>query len=175
MSFGYPDRRLRSNECPLTSVVCSNDDNGWPIHSLILFTGDLSGLQLRRLPPTVSCSMIIDSVSRQHTWPSHDNLRRLLVENESYWRPARISTGCHTYCVVLFVLYTKHSPVAFVFKGLDSKNCITKLTDASSVMVADRLMSSAMLSSNDCDRPAHYCLDVILPWFTRPTFATTAL
>ena len=33
---------------PLSSSMRSNDDNDWPVHSLMLFLHDLRGLHLRR-------------------------------------------------------------------------------------------------------------------------------
>ena len=38
-----------------SSVMRSNDDSDWPVHSLMLLLHDLRGLPLRRLPSTVLC------------------------------------------------------------------------------------------------------------------------
>ena len=81
----------------MSSAMRSCDDNDWPVHSLILSFHDLRGLPLRWVPCTVLCSMIFGSLSWQQTWPSHDNLRRLVVNNKISYRPARTSDCCQTY------------------------------------------------------------------------------
>ena len=47
----------------LYSATRGNDDNDWPVHSLILPFHDLRGLPLRRLQSTEPCSMVFGSVS----------------------------------------------------------------------------------------------------------------
>ena len=59
---------------PLSSTMRSNADIDWPVHALMLSFHDLRGLPLRRLPSTVSCSVIFGSVSRRQTWLNHDSL-----------------------------------------------------------------------------------------------------
>ena len=85
----------------LSSAMCSNDDNDWPVHSLKLSLHDLLGHSLRRLPSTVSSSVIFDSVSCRRTWPIRDNLRRSTFDNMNSSRPARSLTCSHTYSRVL--------------------------------------------------------------------------
>ena len=84
---------------------------------LVLSSHGLGGLTLRRLPSTVPCStMIFGSVSRRQTWLTLDGWQyRLLTSGED--------TDLLPYIFVCFVLsawHAKHSPVAYVFKGLDS-------------------------------------------------------
>ena len=43
----------------LSSVISSNEDDNWLVHSLMLPLHDLRGLRLRRLLSTVPCSMIL--------------------------------------------------------------------------------------------------------------------
>ena len=119
--LGYRCNSAMTAHRPPSSVMCSNYDIDWPVHSLML---SLRGLRLRRPPPTVPCSMIFSSVSLSwwQTWPNHDSLRRLMVGSKSFWRPARILTCCHTYS---FVWYAKHSPVAFVFRSRLSKSAVS--------------------------------------------------
>ena len=106
----------------LSSAMCSNDDNAWPVHSLMLSLRDLRSLTLQWLPSTVPCCVIFGSVSWQQTWPNHDNLWHLTVDNKSWWHLVRKLNCCHTYSFVFCSLYDMVSspPVAFVFKGLDS-------------------------------------------------------
>ena len=98
----------------------SNDYNDWPVHSLMFSLHDLRGLPLRRLPSTDPCSMIFGISSWWQTWPNHDNLRHVRVDNKSSWYLARTLTFCHTYSSMFSVWHAKHPPVAFVFKGTDS-------------------------------------------------------
>ena len=72
----------------LSSAIRSNDDNDWPVHSLMLSFHDLRGLFQRRLSSSVPYSM---------TWPNHDNLRRLTIDNKSSECLAKI----WTYSLVL--------------------------------------------------------------------------
>ena len=46
---------------PLSSAMHSNDYIDWPVNSLMLSFHDLRGLRQRRLPSTVTCSMIFAS------------------------------------------------------------------------------------------------------------------
>ena len=94
----YSDMRLCCEDCPLlmSSVMHSKDDSNWPVQSSMLSFHDLCGLPLRRLPSTVHCCMIFDSVLCLQRWPNHDNLHCLMVDS---WRPARtfytVITGTH--------------------------------------------------------------------------------
>ena len=56
------------------------------------------------------------------TRPNYDNLRCVTVHIKSSRRPARILTFLPyiLICFMLSVWYAKHSPIAFVFKSLDS-------------------------------------------------------
>ena len=72
----------------LSSAMCSNDDVGWPIHSLMLSFHDLRGLPMWRLPSTVPCNMIFGSISWRQTCLNHDKLRRQTRSNaflKSIW------------------------------------------------------------------------------------------
>ena len=63
----------------LSSDGSNNDDNDWPVHSLMSHD-DLRGLPLfiyHRRP-----SMSLNSISRWQTWTNHDELRRWTVENK---------------------------------------------------------------------------------------------
>ena len=77
---------------------------------------DIRSLPLRRLPSTVSCSMIVGSVSWRQTWLNHDSLRRFIVKATDVrrrYRPVSIHIR----------LYARHAnlyPTALVFKGSDS-------------------------------------------------------
>ena len=62
----------------LSSVMCSNNDNDWPVHSLMLSHHELRGLPLQRLPSTIPCILSFGSV-----------------------RLVRILTYCFTYSFVL--------------------------------------------------------------------------
>ena len=85
----------------LSSMMCSSDNSGQPVHSLMLSFHDLRGLPLWRLPSTVPCSMIFGSVSWRQAWPNHDSLRLLTTDSKSSWQMARTLTCCHTYSFVL--------------------------------------------------------------------------
>ena len=92
----------------------SNDSVNWPVHSLMLFFHDLSGLPLRCLPSAEPCSMIFGSIS----WSNHDNLRHLTAESHEarlgYWPTAKCIRSFYALCMIC-----QTSFVAFVFKGLD--------------------------------------------------------
>ena len=65
----------------------SNYDSDWRVHSLILSIHDLRGLPLRRLGYHLLFPLVcFCSVSSQQTWPNHDNLQRLTVDNKSIRR-----------------------------------------------------------------------------------------
>ena len=81
----------------LSSAMRSNDDNDWSAHSLMLSLRDLRGPHPRQLPSTVPWSVILDRIWWRQTWPNHDYLRRLTVDDKSFWRPGRTLTCCHTY------------------------------------------------------------------------------
>ena len=68
--LGYSDGRFCCAGYTSTSAFAmrSNENSDWPVHSLILTFRELRGLSLRRLPSTVTCSMIFDSVYQ--IWPA---------------------------------------------------------------------------------------------------------
>ena len=49
----------------LSPATRSNDDFGWPVHSLMLSFHDLCALALRRLPSMMPCSMIFGCILRR--------------------------------------------------------------------------------------------------------------
>ena len=82
----------------------------------------LRGRPLRRLPSTVSWSIIFDRVSWRQTWPNHDSLRRnwrLTVKTPDIWRGYWPFSPCIFVCFMFSGWYAKHPPVAFVFQALD--------------------------------------------------------
>ena len=95
--WGYFNRRICCNDCPSTSVI--RDAQQWRHRLTCPFLEvafqDLRGFPLRRLPPTVSRSMIYGSVSWQQTWPNHDSVWRLTAKapdvQRGYW-PVAINT-----------------------------------------------------------------------------------
>ena len=104
---------------PVSSAMCSNDDIDWPVHSLMLSFHDSRGQPLWRLPSTVPCSMTFGSESWRQTWPNHDSLKRSTVKasdvRRGYWIVAIHIRLFYDLCMT-----PKHSPVTFIFKGLDS-------------------------------------------------------
>ena len=83
----------------VSSAMNSNDDNDLPVHSLMYLPHDLRGMSLRR--PTTYCS-----VRWRQTWPNHDELQRLTVDNKSSGRRARTLICYHTYlmyCVLCMI------------------------------------------------------------------------
>ena len=51
----------------LSSAMRSNDDNDWPVHSLMLSLHDLRDLPLQRLPSAVHCVFFFDLRQRLMT------------------------------------------------------------------------------------------------------------
>ena len=69
--------------------------------------------ELRRMPSTVLCGMMFGSILRRQTWPDHDNLLCLTVDNKSSWRAARTLTCWHKYSFVLCSLYDMLSQASY--------------------------------------------------------------
>ena len=62
----------------LSTAMHINDDNDWPVHSLMLSIHDIHGLPLWRILSDVPCSMIYDSVS----WCRHG---RTMITCDAWW------------------------------------------------------------------------------------------
>ena len=115
-SLGYSsDRRLCCVGCPSTSVVFNERDGGLFLN----WRFPKSSLATTALYTTVSWGTVSGSVWCRQTWPKHDDLRRLTVDNTNppNVRRRHWLTCCRgpyiLVCFVFLMWYAKYPPVAF--------------------------------------------------------------
>ena len=98
---------------PLSSAMRSNDDNDWPVHSFTWF------LMIYKVFLCDDYHPMFLGVRSSAAYHGHDSMRRLTVDSKSSSEDIEM-LPCIFVCLMLYVWYFKHSPVAFVFKSLDS-------------------------------------------------------
>ena len=106
----------------MSSAMRSNNDNYWPVHSLMSSLHDSRVLPLRRLPSTVPRCMISVSISWRQTWTNHDNSR-----------PGE-DIDLLPYVLVRFMFslwYAKHLPVSSCLQRLGFASPDSQLASSS--------------------------------------------
>ena len=115
----------------LSSAVRINDDNDWPVHSLLLSLRDLHGIPVRR--------MIFGS-SYWQMWPNHDKLRRLTVKPVTVLLSRNDSRRNKSQHSIMFN-HPANDDVSSVF--LTSKRLCPQMTDSTLSSIIRMIVSSS--------------------------------
>ena len=111
--------RLCRNGYPSSSAMCSNDDNNWPVHSLVYYHSMIYGFFLCN-----DYHLPFGSVSRQQTWQNNGNLWHLTVDKKNS-RHCLVIIYIPLFCVLgmihqAYSWSTYFQSLGFAFPGLPS-------------------------------------------------------